>query len=205
VTASCINSTAPTGPNQFPPLPFVPANAKASALTVQDGIVYTTTSSSCGSAPDGVWAIDLNEADPNRLRLRPKALSPVSADLLSAWMGPCYVQTSEALVALSPKDLKLKQSFTAPGGASAPVVFAWNKKELVASVGKDGRLYLLDAERLDAERLGGEPAIPDRAGSRHPGRALELGRRRLDALGSGSRQQCHCRLQAGSAETASQC
>src|SRR5207244_1184757 len=52
------------GTDQFPPLPFVPANAKVSVLTVQDNIVYTTTSSSCGGAPDGVWAIDLNEADP---------------------------------------------------------------------------------------------------------------------------------------------
>src|SRR5205814_5729496 len=31
------------GTDQFPPLPFVPANAKASALTVHDGVVYTTT------------------------------------------------------------------------------------------------------------------------------------------------------------------
>ena len=39
--------------------PFLPANAKASSLTLNDYVMYTTTSSGCGGAPNAVWAMDL--------------------------------------------------------------------------------------------------------------------------------------------------
>src|SRR4029079_11553444 len=42
-----------------PPVPFLPPNARPSALFSVDGLVYTSTSNGCGNAPNGVWALDL--------------------------------------------------------------------------------------------------------------------------------------------------
>jgi len=136
----------------------VPAGAKASVLTIQDGVVYTTTSSSCGGGPDAVWALDLNEADPKPVSFMSKtgAIGGVGGFAIGG-DGTVYAQTAEALVALSQKDLKPKESFTAPGGAVTPVVFTWNKKELVVSAGKDGRLYLLDGDSFGAPLSKTEP------------------------------------------------
>ena len=57
---------------------------------------------------------------------------------------------SNAVVALEPKTLKLKESFTQPGADfnTSPVVFRHKDKDLMAVSGNDGRLYLLDATSL---------------------------------------------------------
>ena len=148
------------GSDQFPPLNFVPPGAKASSLTLQDGVLYTTTSSGCGGAPNAVWAVNLNEADPKPVSFVSKggSIGGIGGFALGA-DGTVYLQTgagesdpasnkwSETLLALTPKDLKLKQYFTAPGsGSVTPVVFAWKDREMVVSAGKNGSLYLLDAQ-----------------------------------------------------------
>ncbi len=136
------------GSDQFPPLKFIPPGVQASSLTVHEGVVYTATSASCGG-PNGVWAINLHDADPKPVSFETKTGSvegiggfAVGAD------GTVFVQTAEALLALSPKDLKLKQSFSVQGGAVTPVVFTWKGREMVVSAGKQGTLYLLDAQSL---------------------------------------------------------
>ena len=48
------------GAEMEPPVPFLPPDAKPSALIWVDGIVYTTTSGECGAAPNALWAMDLN-------------------------------------------------------------------------------------------------------------------------------------------------
>ena len=48
------------GAEMEPPVPFLPPDAKPSALIWIDGIVYTTTSGECGAAPNALWAMDLN-------------------------------------------------------------------------------------------------------------------------------------------------
>ena len=57
---------------------------------------------------------------------------------------------SSAIVALEPKTLKLKDSFTQPGADfnASPVVFRHKDKDLMAVSGNDGRLYLLDGTSL---------------------------------------------------------
>lgn len=143
------------GSDQFPPLKFVPASARASSLTLQDGIIYTTTSAGCGGAPDAVWAMDLNDANPQPVSYALTTGAPGGIGGFALGQdGTVYVQTSSgkeagALLALSPKDLKLKQSFTIPGsGSVTPVVFPWKGKELVLAAGKQGSLYLLDGQEL---------------------------------------------------------
>jgi len=54
------------------------------------------------------------------------------------------------LLALSPKELKLKDYFTVPTPGNAPVVtpvvFSYQSREFVVTAGTDGSLYLLDAK-----------------------------------------------------------
>lgn len=145
------------GSDQFPPLNFVPAGAKASSLSVHDGVLYTTTSGGCGGAPNAVWAIDLNEAAPKPVSYVAKSgtIAGLGGFAMGA-DGTVFVQTgageSATLLALTPKDLKLKQSFLTQGsGSVTPVVFTWKDREMVVSAGKNGRLYLLDAQSLGGE------------------------------------------------------
>lgn len=152
------------GSDQFPPLKFLPPDGRASVLTLQDGVLYTTTSG-CDGGPNGVWAIDLNEDDPKPVSFLSHGGSISGIGGFALGMdGTVYVQTgagesdpaagkwSETLLALTPKDLKLKNYFTAPGsGSVTPVVFQWKGREVVVSGGKNGSLYLLDAQSLGGE------------------------------------------------------
>ncbi len=148
------------GSDQFPPLNFVPPGAKASTLTIHDGVLYTTTSSACGGAPNAVWALNLNDADPKPVSFASNggSFGGIAGFAMGA-DGTIYVQTgagpsdpgsnkwSESLLVLTPKDLKLKQYFSVPGtGSVTPVVFTWKEKEMVVTAGKQGTLYLLDAQ-----------------------------------------------------------
>ncbi|MDQ2898894.1 MAG: PQQ-binding-like beta-propeller repeat protein [Acidobacteriota bacterium] len=155
-----------TGKDEFPPLDFLPPNAKASSLTLHDGVLYTTTSSDCGGAPAGVWAIGLDQTDPKPVSylLKEGTTGGLGGFALGA-DGTVFVQTQAGnlgtLIALTPKDLTLKQSFSgpafatpgsgAPGGSVTPVVFAWKGREMVVSGGKNGSLYLLDGQSLGGD------------------------------------------------------
>ena len=50
----------PSGKDIQRPAQFVPANARWSAPVAVDTTMYTATTGSCGGAPGGVWAIDLD-------------------------------------------------------------------------------------------------------------------------------------------------
>jgi outer membrane protein assembly factor BamB len=145
-----------TGEDVGPAMNFLPPGAKASALTVLDGVVYTTTGSGCGGAPNAVWAIDLNtpEAKVTTFALNGGGVSPLGG-LAMGTDGTVYVQTgagSNTVLALTPKDLKLKDSFAITGGSgtslTTPVVFAHNERDVIVTGGADGRLYLLDSQSL---------------------------------------------------------
>jgi outer membrane protein assembly factor BamB len=57
------------------------------------------------------------------------------------------VQTANKLLALTSRELKLKQSFTSSSNAT-PLVFPYKGRDLIVSAGSGGRLYLLDSESL---------------------------------------------------------
>jgi hypothetical protein len=113
-----------------------------------DGAIYTTTSGGCGDAPDGVWTIDLSAPEPHVATF---ALDGGGASGLGGLAvgsdGTVYVQSGSKLLALTPKDLKLKQSFTSSSNVT-PVVFPYKGRDLIVSAGNGGRLYLLDSGSL---------------------------------------------------------
>lgn len=149
------------GADMSAPVPFLPPNAKPSALIFVDGVVYTATSGGCGAAPNAVWAIDLT-AD-NKVT----SWNTGGADLAGA-TGPAfgadgtlYVALgsaarggdstyANAVVALDRATLKPKDWLSAPGVEfnAAPIVLRHKDRSLVAATGSDGRLYLLDAASL---------------------------------------------------------
>ena len=161
------------GSDQFSPLRFVPPGARVSYLTVNGTSIYTTTSGNCGGAQDGVWTIDLDEEQPQPQRFE---LGGGSANGFAIGNdGTVYVQTgpgetvpaankwASSLLALTPKDLKLKGRFTSPGDgfkpgweAATPLVFDYKDRDIIATAGGDGRIYLLDA----AASMGGEDTMP---------------------------------------------
>ncbi len=151
------------GDDVVPAMSFIPANARASSLVISEGAMYTTTSGGCGGAPNAVWAIDL-AGDAKVVSFPLNDGAPALGGLAFATDGTLYTQSGGKLLALAPKTLELKQSFTAPGGGSnpnpaTPVVFSYKERDLVVSASPDGRLYVLDGHSLDNGPLSATPQI----------------------------------------------
>ena len=137
------------GDDLVPPISFIPANGNASSLALSDGVIYTTTDSRCGGAT-GVWALDLSNVDPKSTSMPHASSFLLKGGNISSLGGVAfgtdgtlYVQASE-LLALKPKDLTLRQSFTVSAAVVTPVVFAHAGHDLIVTAGSDGSLYLLD-------------------------------------------------------------
>lgn len=147
-----------TGDDVVQPVGVLPANAKVQSLTLAGNVIYTVTGQDCNGAPNAVWAIDLT-ADP------PKAVSfPLKNEDVWGLGGPSigadgtvYAQTGDRLLALTPKDLQLKQSIAtadstkkdptkkdADLNVASPLVFPYKEGELIVTIGRDGKLRLID-------------------------------------------------------------
>ena len=149
----------PSGKDIQRPSPFLPANARWSGAIAVGTTLYASTSGNCGGAPNGVWAIDLqNEAKPV-VSWRTNGGSVVGAvaftttGTLLAAIGPGQVTgdgTANAIVALDPATLQVRDWFTHPTAefVTGPVVFPHNDREIVAAATSDGRILLLDAASL---------------------------------------------------------
>jgi outer membrane protein assembly factor BamB len=161
------------GADAEPPVPFLPPSAKPSSLIWIDGTVYASTSDHCGAAPNGVWAIDLTADGPDRKTVSWSTGGPNVAGSTGPALGTdgtVYVATASgpaprgaqaaaqgqpasfanSVVALDGKTLKPKDWFTADGADfnASPIVIRQGERNLVAAIGNDGRLYLLDGAAL---------------------------------------------------------
>lgn len=148
------------------PVSVIPANARATNLTMVDNVIYTVTSHSCNDAPNAVWAIDLS-VDPLKVRSfeLQEGNSFGSGDPVIGNDGTVYVRSgtgpgvpSNALLALTPRELQLKNHFflRVPAtrdsidvsdlmNVASPVVFDYKGRELIVTPCLDNRLCLLDA------------------------------------------------------------
>ncbi|HEY1759101.1 MAG TPA: PQQ-binding-like beta-propeller repeat protein [Bryobacteraceae bacterium] len=135
-----------TGDDQVQPVKVLPSNASISSLNIADNVIYATTSHECNGAPNAVWAVDLVPDPP-----KPASFAMSGTDSIGiggpvlGTDGTVYVQTTERLLALGPRDLKLKQSFSLTSNSASPLVITYKEQELVVTAGKDGRLNLLDS------------------------------------------------------------
>ena len=156
------------------PVQFLPAGSRASALVVVDDVAYAATTAPCGGAPNAVWALDI--ATPTEQNLAPAqpvswktdggpvmgesgpALGEDGTLYAAVGSGSSGSRYSNAVVALTPKTLAVKGSFSEPNTdfSSSPVVFKYKDKEFVAAATKDGRIFILDATSLG----GGDHKTP---------------------------------------------
>ena len=141
------------------PVPFLPANSKWSAPVAVGTMLYAATSGKCGGAPDGVWAIDLDSDAKPVVSWKTNgggvvgAVAFTSDGTLIAAIGPGQTTgdgKANAIVALDPKTLQLKDWFSQPGAefVTGPTILRHTNKSIVAAATKDGRILLLDAASL---------------------------------------------------------
>ena len=151
-----------------PAVDFVPAGLDAQSMNIADNVIYTVTQS-CGQTPSAVYALDTAVPTPKAVSF--SSIAPIHSTggpAISA-DGTIYVQTgngssdaakgsyANAVMALEAKQLTVKDYVMLPPGdakeengmnITTPVLFSYQGRELVVTAGKDGRLYLLDANSL---------------------------------------------------------
>jgi hypothetical protein len=121
--------------------------------------LYAATTGNCGRAPSAVWAIDLDSDTKPVASWRTNGGSVVGAlaftvdGTLIAAIGPGQTTgegKANAIVALDPKTLQLKDWFTQPDAefVTGPTILRHKNKDIVAAATKDGRILLLDASSL---------------------------------------------------------
>jgi hypothetical protein len=127
---------------------FLPANAYARDLIVVDGVAYAATTGGCGSAPNGVWAMDVESHEVVHW-------SPSSGDVAGGGFAfgtdnKVYAATTTGdLVALDSKKLDVQNVYR--GGQpfnGGPVVFEYKTKVMVAAPTADGHVHLVDAASM---------------------------------------------------------
>ncbi len=142
------------------PAPFLPPNSQWSNPVAVGTMMYSATAGNCAGAPNGVYAIDLDLPDKPVVSYRTDGGSVIGAvafssdgSTLLAAIGSGSVTgngKANAIVALDPRSLQLKDWFTQPTAefVTGPTVFRHGTKDLVSAATKDGRVILLDAASL---------------------------------------------------------
>lgn len=150
---------------------FVPAGSRPGSLNVAEDVLYTTTDGSCGDRPATVYSLQIaeKEAHANSFAIEGLEKDAGLSGVTLGTEGEVYVQTGQgsskaglskyanSLLQLEPKSLKPQGRFdfaeekgSAFYGAqvTSPIIFSHKKRDIVATLGPDGRLYLLDAASL---------------------------------------------------------
>jgi outer membrane protein assembly factor BamB len=138
------------------PVSVLPPNARVLNLNMVDNVIYAVTSHECNDAPNAVWAVDLN-VDP--VKVRSFELKSGSGWGLGGPVvgndGTVYALTADSVVALSPRDLQLKQNVSLQGknlsdaiNVASPVVFSYKDRDLIVVPCAEGRLCLVDSTNV---------------------------------------------------------
>ena len=152
----------PSGKDIQRPAAFLPANARWSAPIAVGTTLYAATIGECAGAPSGVWAIDLDSETKPVVSWKTNggpvvgAVAFTSDNTLIASIGagrPTGDGKANAIVALDPKTLAVKDWFTQPTTefVTGPTIIEHNGKQVVAAATKDGRVVLLDVASLGGQ------------------------------------------------------
>ncbi|MBO0911126.1 MAG: helix-hairpin-helix domain-containing protein [Acidobacteria bacterium] len=158
------------GAEAMEPIKFLEAGSLVSGVNLDGSTVYAATVDNCGG-PNAIYALDLESTDRKVVSFPTNGSEASGAGGTALGSdGTVYAQIADGhgdvagkyndtVLALTAKELKVKDYFTpsealpavekglGPQGVT-PMVFAWNKKELILAGGRDGRLYLLEASSL---------------------------------------------------------
>ena len=163
-----------SGDDMIPPTDFVPPFARTWSLNLIDGVIYTPVGRGCGGAVSHFAAMDV--ANPQRptatfytsigrpagawgrggMIRGPKGLYAQTAD---GAYDPAGGKFGNTVLALAPRDLRLVDSFTPADaqhlnskdldlGSASPLIFHFQKWDLLATSSKQATIYLLDANQL---------------------------------------------------------
>ncbi|HVO98166.1 MAG TPA: PQQ-binding-like beta-propeller repeat protein [Bryobacteraceae bacterium] len=129
-----------TGEDIAPAARFIRANAKVRDLISVGNVVYAGTADNCGGVLNGVWSVDLSD----NMLYEYKTGDVSVIGMAFSQDGTLFATTSEGLLALEQKTLKLKQQ--GPGEfITAPLVFKIDDKEFVAAGNVHGHVLVLDS------------------------------------------------------------
>jgi hypothetical protein len=149
----------PSGKDMQKPAPFLPANARWSSPIAVGTTMYAATAGRCGGVVPSIRAIDL-DSDAKPVVTWNTDGGPVvgavaftSDGTLIASIGAGQVSgdgKANAIVALDPKTLKVKDWFTQPAAdfVTGPTIVRRGDREIVTAATRDGRVWLLDAKSL---------------------------------------------------------
>ena len=167
-----------TGEDRMTAIDFTHPFARNWSLNLIDGVVYSPTARGCFGIPSHLTSINLKEP---RLEKREFFTSPGGPSGAwgrgGIVRGPkyIYVQTADgpydpaagkfgnSVLAFTPKDLRLVDSYTPENweylnakdldlSSANAVAFAFQRKTIVASVGKESVVSLLDGDNLGGSR-----------------------------------------------------
>lgn len=168
-----------TGRIEFSPVQFVPAYSKNWSLNLFEGTVFTALSQGCGGAQSGFSSVDMR--DPSSPHIHDLFVSQGSGAGIWGRGGPVigknnkiYAATGDgnfdpdrgefgsSVIATSIPDLKVVDYYTPIGwnsltredldiSSASPVWFAFKHYNLLVVGGKEGVVYLLDADSLGAK------------------------------------------------------
>ncbi|HEV2418744.1 MAG TPA: PQQ-binding-like beta-propeller repeat protein [Terriglobia bacterium] len=164
------------GDVKFGPVQFVPPFSKDWSLNFSNGIVYTTISQGCGGAHSGIYSMDVR--DPMRPGIRDLMLQQgfgagvwgrggatigkngkIYAATGDGTFNPAQGDYGSSAIEAAPSSLKILDyylplnyreltKFDLDMGASDLVWFSYRDFNLVAGGGKEGVLYMLNADSL---------------------------------------------------------
>jgi outer membrane protein assembly factor BamB len=167
-----------TGETRLGPVQFVPAYAKDWSLNLSNDIVYTSISQGCGGARSGIYAVDVRHPDRpvihdllvakrgagiwGRGGVAIGADGRIYASTGDGAFNPAQGEYGSSLIAAHPEDLEVTDyysplnfqqltKFDLDISASSLIWFPYRNGRLVAGGGKEGALYLLDADSLGTE------------------------------------------------------
>jgi outer membrane protein assembly factor BamB len=165
-----------TGKTRFGPVQFVPPFSKNWSLNLVDGVIYTSVSQGCGNAQSGLYSMDIR--NPFRPVVRALLVSDRGSAGIWGRSGPVigrdrriYAMTGDgefdplnhkygsSVIAASLKELELTDYFTPSNwrdvnrydwdmGCTSPVWLAHRNRNLLIGGGKEGVVYLMDADNL---------------------------------------------------------
>jgi len=167
-----------TGQTRFGPVQFVPAYSKDWSLNLWNDVVYTSISQGCGGARSGIYSIDIRH--PNRPVIHDVFVSKggagiwgrggvaigddgrVFASTGDGKFDPSDDEYGSSLLAVRPDDLEIVDYYSPLNfrqithydldiGASGVLWLPYRNSKLIAGGGKEGALYLLDADSMGSE------------------------------------------------------
>ena len=137
------------GTESSPAVEFLPPNAQAVGLIVFDNTAYVATTNNCGGVDNGIWALDLTNKKVTHWKSSAKSVAGTAGPAAGP-DGTIYAAAGSELAALAPKNLEVLAIYKTDGAefTSSPVVFPFNRRNLIAVTTSDGRLQLLDTAAL---------------------------------------------------------